>query len=430
MPRPNLSALISKFLFQEGTSDAEKLSLRAEINAEASGAAALAKSEAISTAALDATSKVGTHAASVTAHPASSITNTPSGTIAATTVQAAINELNAEKQPLDPDLTAYANAADAAARRALIGAGEMPAALTVQTGNPNLAAATAIVNPSGDNNSVLYTAPVGAAGNNVSITYATPAASSSTIVAVVASAITVTPGTKARMVVSGVSTAGVNGSLQHVGFFSSSPFDGRYWTDNGLSYAANFGVQAFTLLRLYNSIDEKIELIRYDASGTPVYTSVLEDAFAWPDGQTYPAPTIGTGIPVVTAGNSSAAQVIAAVNASTPASALVTASAVGLSTGAVSAIAAVSLTYGGDLVPATAHGQSLQVLDLGIWYKWDSVNELWVQDGGAVDAPSILTALGIPTYANLAAANHPDTGVGIGKPYYDTALSALNNATA
>jgi drug/metabolite transporter (DMT)-like permease len=41
-------------------------------------------------------------------HPASAITNTPAGNISAITVQAAIDELDAEKQPLDGDLTAIA----------------------------------------------------------------------------------------------------------------------------------------------------------------------------------------------------------------------------------------------------------------------------------------------------------------------------------
>lgn len=40
--------------------------------------------------------------------PASSIINTPAGNIAATDVQTALNELDAEKQPLDADLTAIA----------------------------------------------------------------------------------------------------------------------------------------------------------------------------------------------------------------------------------------------------------------------------------------------------------------------------------
>jgi len=44
----------------------------------------------------------------VAAHAATAISNTPAGSIAATTVQAAIDELEAEKQPLDSDLTTIA----------------------------------------------------------------------------------------------------------------------------------------------------------------------------------------------------------------------------------------------------------------------------------------------------------------------------------
>lgn len=40
---------------------------------------------------------------------------------------------------------------------------------------------------------------------------------------------------------------------------------------------------------------------------------------------------------------------------------------------------------------------------------------------------SLLTTIGIPTYANLTDAN---TALGIGKPYYDTALLTLNITTA
>lgn len=68
---------------------------------------------------------LNSHLDDTTAHTASNIVNTPAGNIAATTVQAAIAELDAEKQPLDSDLTAYANATDAAARRALLSAAAM-----------------------------------------------------------------------------------------------------------------------------------------------------------------------------------------------------------------------------------------------------------------------------------------------------------------
>lgn len=45
----------------------------------------------------------------ITGVPATNITNTPSGNISSNNVQAAINELDAEKQPLDGDLTAVAS---------------------------------------------------------------------------------------------------------------------------------------------------------------------------------------------------------------------------------------------------------------------------------------------------------------------------------
>ena len=54
--------------------------------------------------------------APVTSLAASAITNTPAGNIASTTVQAAINELDNEKQPLDAELTAIAGLTSAADR--------------------------------------------------------------------------------------------------------------------------------------------------------------------------------------------------------------------------------------------------------------------------------------------------------------------------
>jgi hypothetical protein len=58
---------------------------------------------------------VAAHLADTTAaHAASAISNAPAGGIAATTVQAALDELDAEKQPLDTDLTAIAGLTSAA----------------------------------------------------------------------------------------------------------------------------------------------------------------------------------------------------------------------------------------------------------------------------------------------------------------------------
>jgi hypothetical protein len=45
---------------------------------------------------------------------------------------------------------------------------------------------------------------------------------------------------------------------------------------------------------------------------------------------------------------------------------------------------------------------------------------------GSVTLAAVLTALGVPTYADLAAAN---TALAIGKIYYDTALATLNVTT-
>jgi hypothetical protein len=60
-------------------------------------------------------------------HPASAITNTPAGTISATTVQAALNELDAEKQPIDADLTAIAALTTTAYGRGALTLADAPA---------------------------------------------------------------------------------------------------------------------------------------------------------------------------------------------------------------------------------------------------------------------------------------------------------------
>lgn len=58
---------------------------------------------------------VATHTGDTSgAHAASAISNTAAGNISATDVQAAINELDSEKQPLDTDLTAIADLTSAA----------------------------------------------------------------------------------------------------------------------------------------------------------------------------------------------------------------------------------------------------------------------------------------------------------------------------
>jgi hypothetical protein len=51
----------------------------------------------------------------------------------------------------------------------------------------------------------------------------------------------------------------------------------------------------------------------------------------------------------------------------------------------------------------------------------------WITPSGTVDAPTIVTALGIPTYASLAAAN---AALNVGDIYYDSTALKLQIATA
>lgn len=94
------------------------------------------------------------------AHAASAISNTPSGSIAATDVQAALNELDTEKQPLDADLTALAGlsttgyatrtgAGTWALRTFLAGTGISITDATGETGNTTIGAVAASETASG-----------------------------------------------------------------------------------------------------------------------------------------------------------------------------------------------------------------------------------------------------------------------------------------
>ena len=195
-------------------------------------------------------------------------------------------------------------------------------------------AATLTVDPTGTNNSVLYTAhTAGTAGNAITVAYATPAAQATTGVAVVGNAITVTPGTKARMVLSG----GLSGTLDHV----SGEGQSAKYSNNGLPLGT-FPATVAGLYGEYTSGYWHIKQVATDGAPASSYTASATGG-TWPD-STGNNPFGGSV--TVTAATSSAAQVIAAVNASSPAYALVTASASGTVTGAVAAITAASLTGG------------------------------------------------------------------------------------
>jgi len=196
--------------------------------------------------------------------------------------------------------------------------------------------ATLLVDPAGDDNSVLYTAKeAGAGGEAISIAYATPAVQATTTVAVVGNAITVTPGTKARMVVTGTLTS--DGSTPVV--FPLLSYLEIYNTR--AKYADTSGNYACVWTGFGWALYDDVSGVGWDSSESVVTPDLVT---SWsPSGA-------ATGTPIITAGVSSAAQVIAAVNASTPAAALVTASESGASTGPVAAVAADFLT----LIPANA----------------------------------------------------------------------------
>jgi hypothetical protein len=214
----------------------------------------------------------------------------------------------------------------------------------------NETAATATINPSGADNSVLYTAVAGqgADGNDITLTYATPAAVATTAVGVVTDAITVTPGTKARMVIAGTLTSDGSTPVVFPVLLYAGLVGGRPAYESG-DYGLSWGGTDWLLT---------------DDLGN---TWLSSDDVATPDlvGVWAPLSPPVTGNPTVTAGTSSAAQVITAVNASGPAAALVTASASGTVTGAVAAVAATNLTGG---VSAAAGVLGSMQVDSGFLY--------------------------------------------------------------
>ncbi len=234
-----------------------------------------------------------------------------------------------------------------------------PTALPTPIGDTepsNGAISSVTINPTGADNSVTYTS-IDYGRNDITVTYATPAAQATTTVGVVGAAITVTPGTKARMIVTGTLTS--DGSTPVV--FS-----------NPLPYTEiSNGKPVYEILAEAAVIWNGTQwILSHDSGGQ--WTST--DAVSTPDLVTTWVPQFGsTGTPVVTAGTSSAAQVIAAVNDSVDANALVIASASGTVTGAVAAVAATNLAGGVSqtLTPPYLRvaGGFLYVPEAGIWKK-------------------------------------------------------------
>ena len=194
--------------------------------------------------------------------------------------------------------------------------------------------ASLTINADGDNNTILYTANIpGTGGNDISITYASSVQQATTTVGVVSNAITVTPGTKARMVITGVTTSlppgkgSINGTLLYAGIYSGSP----HWSSDGLPYLATRPSSVITTV-LWE--DGGFWNLATFGLGSYYYTAISStNVEPYPDGLTYTSDF--DSVPTVVAGVSSAAQFINSVNNSVAASTLVTASAIGTVTGAI-----------------------------------------------------------------------------------------------
>lgn len=205
------------------------------------------------------------------------------------------------------------------------------------------AAAAATINPTGADNSVTWTAAsVGLAGNDISVTYATPAASAETVVSAVGNDVTVTPGTKARMVVTGTLSPDATGTLVYAGEDIALS-----WSSDGAMTAPESG--DWVILRLQ---PDGTGVLEHWTDGSRDGLWISSDTGDWPDGLTYVADDAETGTPTVTAGISSAQQVIDASALS-----FVTQTASGTVTGAVAAVARTVLTGGVDATEGAAGDQ-------------------------------------------------------------------------
>jgi hypothetical protein len=216
------------------------------------------------------------------------------------------------------------------------------------------------------NNEIKYTAlQTGTDGNNISIAYYNQANALNQPmidVTVTGNAITVgPPAAKARMIVSGAGFAGVNGTYIYDGLQTYGGATTKQWKlDNGwpttpgalkvtISFVGSTGSWAI----YYNDVIKYIsQLVSYSAQPNPEAAT-----YATYNGSAGPAPT-------VTAGISTAAQVIAAINASPAAAALVTATASGTVTGTVIEMNQTFLSGGIDNVPTDAAQLALYATDV------------------------------------------------------------------
>lgn len=149
----------------------------------------------------------------------------------------------------------------------------------------------------------------GSAGEAISIAYAAAAVSTATTVALTGSDFVVTPGAKAAMVVSGIT--GDIAPLANAKYYYSGTSGGKVcYTTNGIPPEYNTGVSYGLISFQTNSWSVAF----FDQLGDPWFGAAVVNSATYPDGLTY-ITDIGSGTAVVTAANSSAKQVSAAVNA-------------------------------------------------------------------------------------------------------------------
>lgn len=222
-----------------------------------------------------------------------------------------------------------------------------------EAGTPvNGVAATATIDPTGVNNSVIFTSKQ-AGPSRISVGYATPADTAITAVSVDGDAVTVTPGTKARITVAGTLNDGAESVVFSEMFSIPTAAVARWSSVDGVFTPPASG--AFYRMYSNKAFGVSAAILKLEA----YLDGVLLATWSSGTGGGYPtefSPVLpATGAATVTYLTSSAAQVIAAVNADT--SNPVTASASGTVTGAVAAVAATLLTGGDYATPAIAGDQ-------------------------------------------------------------------------
>jgi hypothetical protein len=216
--------------------------------------------------------------------------------------------------------------------------------------------ASVTINPTGDNNSILLTAvQSGPSGDLLSFESQDPPNDVVETIAFLDGLKTVVlPAQYARMVISGSTTPDVSGILLYAG-----QRDGfAHWTSNGLSKNQNIS-ESNEAVTLYNNGAFWI-LEKAVGASIPTYSAGLESVATQPSGLSLDTLLYGSGVATITDAVSSAAQVIAAINASPNVSELLTASAVGDVTGAFGEVEQTFLTGGSTAItPESLGAESL-----------------------------------------------------------------------